>query len=78
MFTQDLKLGHYLKIPPRTTFMVQLTASCFSVIVQIGIKDLLFSVVRDICTRDQKDRLTCPRNLVYFNASAIWRALYPG
>lgn len=72
MFTQDLKLGHYLKIPPRTTFMVQLTASCFSVLVQIGVKDWIFSAVRDICTPGQKDSLTCPRNRVYFNASAIW------
>jgi OPT oligopeptide transporter protein len=72
MFTQDLKLGHYLKIPPRTTFLVQLTASCFSVIVQIGVKDWIFSVVRDVCTPGQRDNLTCPKNRVYFNASAIW------
>lgn len=77
MFTQDLKLGHYLKIPPRTTFMVQLTASCLSVLVQIGVKDLLFAVVKDICTQGQKDALTCPRNRVYFNTSAIWGLVGP-
>ena len=72
LFSQDLKLGHYIKIPPRTTFMVQLTASCLSVVTQIAVKQWLFSAVKDICSPNQKDNLTCPRNWVYFNASAIW------
>jgi hypothetical protein len=72
LFTQDLKLGHYIKIPPRTTFMVQLIASCLSIVTQIGVKQWLFATVKDICSPTQKDNLTCPRNWVYFNASAIW------
>ncbi|KAG9049545.1 hypothetical protein FS842_011518 [Serendipita sp. 407] len=71
-FSQDLKLGHYIKVPPRTTFFVQLIASCLSIVTQVGVKEWLFSVVPDMCSSTQKDNLTCPRHRVYFNASAIW------
>ncbi|CAG7853660.1 Glutathione transporter 1 [Serendipita indica DSM 11827] len=77
LFTQDLKLGHYIKVPPRTTFLVQLIASFISVITQVGVKNWIFSVVPDMCSPTQKDSLTCPRNLVYFNASAIWGLVGP-
>ncbi|KAG8772331.1 hypothetical protein FRC15_002803, partial [Serendipita sp. 397] len=70
-FSQDLKLGHYIKVPPRTTFFVQLIASCLSIVTQVGVKEWLFSVVPDMCSSTQKDNLTCPRHRVYFNASAI-------
>ncbi|KAH0254490.1 small oligopeptide transporter, partial [Aureobasidium melanogenum] len=34
-FTQDMKLGHYLKVPPKTMFMGQLIATIWSCIVQL-------------------------------------------
>ncbi|KAG8782644.1 hypothetical protein FRC16_002582, partial [Serendipita sp. 398] len=76
-FSQDLKLGHYIKVPPRTTFFVQLIASCLSIVTQVGVKEWLFSVVPDMCSSTQKDNLTCPRHRVYFNASAIWGLVGP-
>ena len=41
-FTQDLKLGHYLKIPPRTTFKAQFIAVALSSIAQILVKEWTF------------------------------------
>lgn len=37
IYAQDLKLGHYLKVPPRTLFWGQLVASVWSCFVQIGV-----------------------------------------
>src|SRR5258706_7689646 len=72
LFVQDLKLGHYLKIPPRASFLVQSISTVLCVTCQIAVKEWLFDTVPDICERDQPDRLTCPRNRVFYSASAIW------
>lgn len=71
-FVQDLKLGHYIKVPPRATFVVQLAATAIAATVQIGVKTWLFASVKDICQPHQKSDLTCPHNEVFFTASAIW------
>jgi OPT family oligopeptide transporter len=71
-FLQDLKLGHYLKIPPRATFIVQLVGTSIAACVQTGVKEWLFTTIHDICTPDQKAHLTCPGNDTFFTASVIW------
>ncbi|KAI5825925.1 OPT superfamily oligopeptide transporter [Schizophyllum commune Tattone D] len=76
-FVQDLKLGHYVKVPPRATFMVQLVATILSAFLQVGVKTWLFSNVSDICTEGQKSQLTCPHNQVYYTASAVWGLIGP-
>ncbi|EKM53364.1 uncharacterized protein PHACADRAFT_259684 [Phanerochaete carnosa HHB-10118-sp] len=76
-FVQDLKLGHYIKVPPRATFIVQSTATLFAAFIQVGVKQWMFSSIPDICQPDQRSRLTCPHNQVYYTASAIWGLLGP-
>jgi hypothetical protein len=77
LFVQDLKLGHYLKIPPRASFLVQSISTALCVTCQIAVKEWMFSTMPDICERDQPDLLTCPRNRVFYSASTIWYVL-PG
>lgn len=36
-FAQDMKLGHYLKIAPRTLFMAQGTATILGALTQVGV-----------------------------------------
>jgi hypothetical protein len=74
-FTQDLKLGHYMKVPPRATFLAQAVATLLSGFLQVGVKEALFTTVPDICSENQKSMLTCPHNRVFFSASAIWCVL---
>lgn len=71
-FVQDLKLGHYVKVPPRATFMVQMVATILASFVQVGVKAWIFANVKDICDPNQKAQLTCPHNQVFFTASAVW------
>ncbi|GAV99171.1 oligopeptide transporter [Lentinula edodes] len=44
-FVQDLKLGHYIKIPPRATFLVQLISTILASFVQVGVKQWIFAHV---------------------------------
>jgi len=76
-FVQDLKLGHYIKVPPRATFWVQFVGTLLASFVQVGVKQWMFDNVPDICTPDQPSYLTCPHNQVYFTASAIWGLIGP-
>ena len=76
-FIQDLKLGHYVKVPPRATFLVQMIATTLAAFVQVGVKHWIFSNVPDICNRNQPSQLTCPHNQVFFTASAIWGLIGP-
>ncbi|KAG8832746.1 hypothetical protein FRC17_000756 [Serendipita sp. 399] len=76
-FMQDLKLGHYMKVPPRATFLVQMVSAFLSAFVQVGVKRWLFASVPDICSRRQPSQLTCPRNEVFFTASAVWGLIGP-
>ena len=69
---QDLKLGHYMKIPPRVTFAVQLSATCVAAAMQVATLRLLETSVPDLCARRQAASLSCPFARSSFNASVIW------
>jgi len=77
-FVQDLKLGHYIKVPPRSTFRVQVVSTILAAFVQVGVKNWMFANIPDICSQHQKSSLTCPHNQVFFTASAIWGLIGPG
>ncbi|WVQ85592.1 OPT family small oligopeptide transporter [Cryptococcus sp. DSM 104549] len=76
-FIQDQKLGHYMKVPPRATFIAQLSATAIACFVQTGTKELLFHVVDDMCAATQKSLLTCARTKVFFTSSVIWGLIGP-
>ncbi|KAI0027591.1 OPT oligopeptide transporter protein-domain-containing protein, partial [Vararia minispora EC-137] len=76
-FVQDLKLGHYVKVDPRSTFVVQLVSTCLAAFLQVGVKVWMFANVPDICQEDQESHLTCPHNQVFLTASAIWGLIGP-
>ncbi|KAI8459070.1 oligopeptide transporter 4 [Phakopsora pachyrhizi] len=76
-FIQDLKLGHYMKIPPRVTFIVQIVAAILSAVVQIGVKKFLVATVPDMCDKHQANLLTCPNTSVFYSASVLWGLLGP-
>ncbi|GJN94762.1 hypothetical protein Rhopal_007854-T1 [Rhodotorula paludigena] len=76
-FSQDLKLGHYMKISPRSTFSVQVVATVVTAFVQVGVKRWLNSVVPDLCDGTQSARLVCPAATTYYSASIIWGLIGP-
>ncbi|KAF2088700.1 small oligopeptide transporter, OPT family [Saccharata proteae CBS 121410] len=77
LYTQDLKMAHYMKVPPKSLFWAQGIASIWGSIVQIAVLDWAFGAIKDICSSDQSGRFSCPNGRVFFNASIIWGAIGP-
>ena len=76
-FAADLKLGHYMKIPPRTLFWVQMIATIVSSLTQIGVLNWMFANVPGICTAEAINGFTCPLARVHFNGSILWGVVGP-
>ncbi|THH22516.1 hypothetical protein EUX98_g8179 [Antrodiella citrinella] len=55
LFTQDFKLGHYMKIPPRSMFCAQVVATVIAGTVQLGVLSWMFSTIPHICGQEQAD-----------------------
>ncbi|KAB8299050.1 hypothetical protein EYC80_001177 [Monilinia laxa] len=77
-FSSDLKLGHYMKIPPRILFSVQMAATIVSSITQIGVLNWMFANVPGICTPQAINGFVCPLARVHFNGSILWGVVGPG
>ncbi|KAF3640460.1 Oligopeptide transporter 8 [Capsicum annuum] len=79
-FLQDLKLGHYLKIPPRAMFMAQVVGTLISALVHLGTAWWLIETVPNICDRallPPGSPWTCPGDHVFYDASVIWGLIGP-
>ncbi|KAJ5762703.1 Sexual differentiation process protein isp4 [Penicillium manginii] len=76
-FSQDLKLGHYMKLPPRVTFTAQMVAGVWSLLVQIATMNWALGTIKKVCQSDQPNHYTCPNGRVFFNASVIWGVIGP-
>ncbi|XP_006455006.1 oligopeptide transporter protein OPT variant 1 [Agaricus bisporus var. bisporus H97] len=77
-FTSDFKLGHYMKIPPRTMFTAQVFAAIVAGTVQLGVQAWMFTNIPDMCSPDQKNKFICPSTQVFGTASIIWGVIGPG
>ncbi|KAH6687731.1 OPT oligopeptide transporter [Plectosphaerella plurivora] len=77
-FASDLKLGHYMKIPPRIMFSVQMVATVVSSLTQILVLNWMFANVAGICTSEAVNGFTCPLARVHFNGSILWGVVGPG
>lgn len=76
-FAADLKLGHYMKIPPRILFKVQMVATIISSVTQITVLNWMFHNVPGICTSEAINGFTCPIARVHFNGSILWGVVGP-
>ncbi|PON90318.1 Tetrapeptide transporter [Trema orientale] len=80
MFLADFKLGHYMKIPPKSMFIVQLAGTLVASSVYFGTGWWLLTSVEDICQPSKLPKgspWTCPGDDVFYNASIIWGLVGP-
>lgn len=71
-FLQDLKLEHYMKIPPGAMFMAQVVGTLISAFAHLGTAWWLMDNVPNICDRallHQDSPWTCPT--VFYDASCL-------
>lgn len=76
-FAEALKLGHYMKIPPRIMFTIQILSTVITSIWVIFIQDWMLHNIEDICTPHQKQGFTCPQSTTFGTASIIFGAIGP-
>jgi OPT family oligopeptide transporter len=70
-FTDNFKLGHYMKIPHRPMFVCQVVATIIAGTVQLGVQAWMFSNIQDMCSPTQPDGFICPHTTVFGTASII-------
>ncbi|KAF9955105.1 hypothetical protein BGZ72_004015 [Mortierella alpina] len=75
-FTADLKLGHYMKIPPRVMFMAQIVSTLISGVINLSTATWLVNTRPNICTPDGFP-FTCRSTKTFYSASIIWGAIGP-
>jgi hypothetical protein len=51
---------------------VQVAAILIGSLTQIVTKNVVFSVIPDICSPTQKDSFTCPYTRVWYNSGVLW------
>ncbi|KAL8711267.1 MAG: hypothetical protein Q9225_007145 [Loekoesia sp. 1 TL-2023] len=76
-FSSDLKLGHYMKIPPKLLFQVQVIATLVSSFTQIGVLNWMFANIPSLCSPDAINGFSCPLARVHFNGSILWGVVGP-
>ncbi|KZV56343.1 oligopeptide transporter 1-like [Dorcoceras hygrometricum] len=79
-FLSDFKLGHYMKIPPKSMFIVQLTGTVVASWVCFSTSWWLLTSIEHICDPSllpDGSPWTCPGDDVFYNASIIWGVIGP-
>lgn len=77
-FVSDLKLGHYMKIPPRTLFWSQTIATVWASLVEVSVMNWALGTIKGVCTKHAQNGFSCPGARVFYTASVIWGLLGPG
>ncbi|KAL3614712.1 oligopeptide transporter [Castilleja foliolosa] len=79
-FLSDFKLGHYMKIPPKSMFIAQLVGTMVASSVYFGTAWWLLTSIENICDPSllpDGSPWTCPNDEVFYNASIIWGVIGP-
>ncbi|KAJ5123142.1 hypothetical protein N7448_009239 [Penicillium atrosanguineum] len=76
-YCSDLKLAHYMKVPPRVTFMCQVVATIWACFVQIAVMNWTLGNIEGVCNSEQSAHFTCPNGRAFFSSSIVWGAIGP-
>ncbi|KAL6544566.1 oligopeptide transporter [Orobanche minor] len=79
-FLSDFKLGQYMKIPPKSMFIVQLVGTVVASSVYFFTAWWLLTTIENICDTSllpDGSPWTCPGEEVFYNASIIWGVIGP-
>ncbi|KAK3832929.1 MAG: OPT family small oligopeptide transporter [Linnemannia elongata] len=74
-FTSDLKLGHYMKVPPRAMFWAQLLGTFIAGLINLVTANWLLNSQPKICNGSKE--FACPHANTFYSASVIWGVIAP-
>ncbi|EJD46182.1 oligopeptide transporter [Auricularia subglabra TFB-10046 SS5] len=75
-FASDFKLGHYMKIPPRSMFLAQVVATVLAGTTQLLVQSWMFDNIPGMCS-PENEVFVCPSTQVFGAASIIWGVIGP-
>ncbi|KAL2313560.1 Oligopeptide transporter [Schizosaccharomyces pombe] len=70
--TQSAKIGHYMKVPPRLVAALLFTSGIWSSLVNSAVTGWIMYHVRDVCTSNAENNMTCRSPKTQFNSHLIW------
>ncbi|CCE41472.1 uncharacterized protein CPAR2_800240 [Candida parapsilosis] len=76
-FINDLKQGHYTKLPPRATYRVQLLSIFVASFIQLAILNFQITGIKNYCQLDNTQKFTCPNTRTFYSASVLWGVIGP-
>ncbi|KAL6454626.1 OPT2 Oligopeptide transporter 2 [Candida maltosa Xu316] len=77
-FSNDLKQGHYAKLPPWSVFRVQIVSIIISSFVQLGMLHYQMNGgIKDYCDPSNSQNFTCPNANSLFTDSVVWGIIGP-
>ncbi|KND03315.1 OPT family small oligopeptide transporter [Spizellomyces punctatus DAOM BR117] len=78
-FLQDLKLGHYMKVPPRAMFIAQTAGTLVCGIIQYLVMDSIMTnaIKDDPANMSPNSQYPTPNAHVFYSASVIWGVIGP-
>ncbi|KAJ8088807.1 hypothetical protein PM082_014053 [Marasmius tenuissimus] len=71
IFTADMKLGHYMKVPARPLFWAQVIGTVVAGTTQLGVQSWMFTHIPQMCSSEQPDGFVCPHTEVFGVSSVI-------
>jgi OPT family small oligopeptide transporter len=77
VFSGELKLAHYMKVPPKTAFTAQLVAAIWASFVQIAVMNWALGNITNVCDRLHPAHFTCPNGRAFFSNSITWGVVGP-
>jgi OPT family small oligopeptide transporter len=75
-FLTDLKLGHYMKIPPRHMFIAQIIGTVLAGTINLATTYMMFYLYPQLCDKNIVG-WTCQSSRVFYAASVIWGVVGP-
>jgi OPT family oligopeptide transporter len=75
--SHNLKFGHYMKVPPRIMFTIQMVATIIPCIWVPFIQEWMLNNIEDICTPRQRQGFICPASTTFATASVVFGAASP-
>ncbi|PSR99230.1 OPT family small oligopeptide transporter [Coniella lustricola] len=76
-YAGDMKMAHYMKIPPRITFWCQIVATIWASIVQIAVMNWTLGTIDGVCDLEQPAKFSCPNGRAFFSSSIVWGVIGP-
>ncbi|KAK5998914.1 Oligopeptide transporter 2 [Cladobotryum mycophilum] len=75
-FSADLKIAHYLKIPPRFTFWAQMIPTLVSTFVCVAVLQFQMKL-ENVCTPKAPFQFICPVQTTFFTSAVLWGTVGP-